>query len=514
MVMATQEKPLTQDSENTWVLLGLGGLALAAWYLAKQKGAAVCPPGYSLGSDGQCHLIVNPPPPGQCPSGTTGTPPNCVPIGQCPSGYELVNGACQPIQPPSTTPNVAISASPSQFTAKAGDYVTITWTITNRGTTPANIVADGLADQTMFVWNTAVGQHVLPPGNSGLQPMYQAVTIAPGASQTFSFRGQVSTDRTNFAFTVPLLATLPGTNGGPGVIIASSSVQITIPAAGGGGQCPVGYTGTPPNCVPATTCPAGCTGTPPNCNCPPPTQTTTLLGALQPPFTVPADGALHTLGLWVKNTGSVTARQVVFACAVSADQLASDFVWSPAPYYSIQGNIVAVLVGDLEPGQIWTGAFLFRPVAGATVGVVGKVTADNAPESDAGTSVTITGATPPPPGPIDLYVSTYNPINVSVGATVSTLVNVTNRGNTGVDNVSVRVGIDPANDQYALLGLVGGAGYTDGVGSPAFSLAPGETRTWNFVITGVASNPDVGLVAAAYVNNTIETYVGTQIIVG
>ena len=381
MANGVQEKPLTQESENLWVLLGLTGLASAAYWLSRQKPVTVltCPPGYKLNAQGECQPISTTPP-GTCPTGTTGTYPNCVPITTtCPTGYHLSGGVCVADTPPPASTNVAVSVATPQFTAKAGDYITLTFTIKNNGTTPASVIADGLSDQTQFVWNTGPGQHVLPPGNSGLQAMYaDPVTIAPGASQTFSFKGQVSTDKTNFAFTVPLLATTPGSNG-PGVILAEGSVQITIPAASTPPPvtCPTGYHLSGGVCVPNSS--------------PPPPTTTTLLAALQPSFTVPI-GRRSSIGLWLKNTGAVTATGLVFTCAFPVDQIASDIAWAPTPYVGIQGNVAGIVLPDLAPGAIWTGAFQFDTFALAQVGMIAQATAANAPASIAETLVTIGGS--------------------------------------------------------------------------------------------------------------------------
>jgi hypothetical protein len=50
--------------------------------------------------------------------------------------------------------------------------------------------------------------------------------------------------------------------------LAAAAVAVSLGGCGSGpGTCPVGQTGTPPNCI-AVLCPAGQVGTPPNCTTP------------------------------------------------------------------------------------------------------------------------------------------------------------------------------------------------------------------------------------------------------
>ncbi len=396
MANGVAEKPLSEGDENTYALAGLAALAVAAGYFAFLRPKVpvttpTCPTG-TTGTYPNCVPVT----PGTCPPGTTGTYPNCVPA-TCPPGTTGTPPNCVPIVVPPSAPQVSIRTTTPAMNAHFGDMVSLTFTITNTGTSTATIYADALVDPQLLVWTTAVGQQVAPAGTSGEIPMYEGpITLAPGASRTFTFQGRVSTQRTNFAFTVPILAVPPPFPTAGGQILATTQVQITIPAAPSA-TCPPGTTGTPPNCVPATTqCPPGMTGTPPNCACPPgytwngqrcvsevppPASTTLSVSGAGLPGSV-LRGQVFGVPWSVTNTGSGTAAHLVVGAGIASP---GALRWVTSPYYLVNGANVAAAIASLAPGETRSGAFLAEAINPETfaydVGIAVAAYADNAPRA-------------------------------------------------------------------------------------------------------------------------------------
>ena len=348
MANLVAEKPLSQGDENTYALAGLAALAVAAgWFAFMRPKSAVA----------------------TCPSGTTGTPPNCVPA-TCPSGTTGTPPNCVPVSVP---PSVSISTPMPSITAHQGDVVQLSFTITNTGTVPATVYGTALPYPGMMVWLPAGQQVVAPPGTSGEVPMYEGpVTLGPGGSRQFVFSGRVTTAQQNIGFTVSMLAVPPPYPTAGGQILASTQVQINVPASQPA-VCPTGWTGTPPNCVPP----------------PPPAATTTLMMSFAgaPAYIQ----ALAVVGLpWqVRNVGSATARAVSVYAAIAAPEV---IAWVASPYYAITRNVVGTGLGDIAPGETRAGAFLMQGAdVGASTpnGIIGHTASSNAPEADALVGVTV-----------------------------------------------------------------------------------------------------------------------------
>jgi len=149
-------------------------------------------------------------PPAQCPTGTTGTPPNCVapPPAQCPAGQTGTPPNCRPAQQ---------ATCPAGFTG-----------------TPPNCARQPPAQ--------------CPAGMTGTPPN----CVKPPPAQCPA----------GFTGTPPNCVKPPPAQCPAGFTGTPPNCARPLPA-----QCPAGLTGTPPNCVrpPPAQCPAGTTGTPPNC---------------------------------------------------------------------------------------------------------------------------------------------------------------------------------------------------------------------------------------------------------
>lgn len=136
-------------------------------------------------------------------------------------------------------------------------------------------------------------------------------------------------------------------------------------------------------------------------------------------------GTVVGLPITVNNLGMTRATGVVFAAAIDASLL-NDLSWEPTPYYYVSGQLISVLLPDLAPGQQWSGTVLIRGRGAASVGIVAKVTAANAPDAVAGTTVRVFSTSTPPvptptpaptPGPVAVLESGF-PFVLAMGVIV------------------------------------------------------------------------------------------------
>lgn len=165
-----------------------------------------------------------------CPSGTTGTYPNCIVIEYpCPQGTVGVSPECIPVN---GVINVTYPNNTETFTA--GQKINVTWTTK---------IPQLINFQTVKIIITEIGALSGFPktlAESTLNDGQELVTLptSPGAS-----------------FKIQIVAVWNGVT----LSDSSNNYFSIIPTT-----CPSGYAGTPPNCI-KIVCPGGTTGTYPNC---------------------------------------------------------------------------------------------------------------------------------------------------------------------------------------------------------------------------------------------------------
>ncbi len=182
----------------------------------------------------------------QCPSGYSGTYPNCVPPPQCPAGYTGTYPNCFP---PQVRPAGVLDAADCvALEGWAVDLNTPSQSISVHvyfdGPSGPGTVFGGaiLADQS----RPDVNAHLGITGNHGFRFLIPA-QFKTGQAQTVRVYA-IDSEIANTNNTL--------TSGSPKTFETSNCVPPP--------QCPAGHTGTYPNCVPPQ-CPAGQTGTYPNC---------------------------------------------------------------------------------------------------------------------------------------------------------------------------------------------------------------------------------------------------------
>lgn len=188
---SSREEYECRSSSNIWPWLIGGGLLAALLIFGRDKD----------------------PKPQTCPTGTKGTPPNCVPDVKCPEGST------------GTFPNcVANFKCPTGTTGTFPNCIgTATCPTGTTGTYPNCIGTGKCPTGTTGTFPNCVGTATCPAGTTGTPPNCVGTAKCP-----------------------------TGTTG-------------TYPNCFGTATCPTGTTGTYPNCVGVGRCPTGTTGTFPNC---------------------------------------------------------------------------------------------------------------------------------------------------------------------------------------------------------------------------------------------------------
>jgi len=188
----------------------------------------------------------------RCPPGTFGTPPDCIPILGCGDGFIGTPPNCREI----------VNNCPRGFTG------TFPNCIPNETETPC---------PPRF---TGTFPNCVPPVRVTANITASPLFIQPGGNTSITW---TSTNATACTVSGPVIGGRTGLTGGFGIPdiqntstwsvlctgetgSASSSVTVFVSGTGtGGGSCPFGFVGIPPNCNASTVCPAGTTGIHPNC---------------------------------------------------------------------------------------------------------------------------------------------------------------------------------------------------------------------------------------------------------